>query len=68
MSAVEERTKTTTRHEYIIPRPACWTDVKMAMHLAAQAREEAGLRNDYDDVIKLDADDTHIIIFWEDAA
>lgn len=66
MSAVSERTKTTIRHEYRIPAPACWTDVQMAMHLASQARSEAGLSNAYDDVIKVDFDDDNVIVFWEE--
>lgn len=68
MSVVDQRTKTTIRHEYVIPSPACWSDVKMAMHWAAQAREAAGLSNDYDDVIRVDSDDENIIVFWEEEA
>ena len=67
MSAVSERTKTTIRHEYFIPSPACWTDVKMAMHWAAQAREAAGLSVDYDDVIRVESDDENVIVFWEES-
>jgi hypothetical protein len=66
VSAVFERTKTTTRHEYVIPSPACWSDVKMAMHLAAKAREAAGLSNDWDDVIRVESDDENVIVFWEE--
>jgi hypothetical protein len=66
MSVIEQRIKITTRHESIIPSPACWTDVKMAMHWAAQAREAAGLSNDYDDVIRVDSDDENVIVFWEE--
>ena len=52
MSAVSERTRTTVRHEYTIPSPACWTDVQLAMHLASEARKAAG--------------DDHVIVFWEE--
>jgi hypothetical protein len=68
MSAVFERAKTTTRHEYVIPAPACWTDVQMAMHHASQARSAAGLSNAYDDVIKVDSDDENVIVYWEETA
>lgn len=68
MSAVSERTKTTIRHEYTIPSPACWTDVQMALHLASQARTEAGLSNSYDDVIRVESDDDYVIVFWEEVS
>jgi hypothetical protein len=66
MSAVDQRTKTTTRHEYTIPRPACWSDVKLAMRMAAGDREAAGLSNDWDDAIRVDSDDESVIVFWEE--
>jgi hypothetical protein len=68
MSAVFERTKTTIRHEYVTPSPACWTDIQMAMHLAAKAREAAGLSINFDDVIKVESDDEHVIVYWEEVA
>ncbi|UXM90937.1 hypothetical protein [Paenarthrobacter sp. JL.01a] len=66
MSAVSERTRTTVRHEYIIPSPACWTDVQLAMHLASEARKAAGLSVNYDDVVKVESDDDYVIVFWEE--
>ena len=66
MSAVSERTKTTTRHEYYVPAPACWTDISMAMTWAANARTAAGLDNSFDDVIKVDHEDENIIVYWEE--
>jgi hypothetical protein len=68
MSAIDTRTKTTTRHEWIIPTPACWTDVSLAMTWAANARAAKGLSNEWDDVIKVGHDDEHIIVFWEEEA
>lgn len=68
MSAVEQRTVTTIRHEYILRLPACWADVKEAMAFAARDREAKGLTNSYDDVIKVTADDDHIITYWEEEA
>lgn len=68
MSAVSERTKTTIRHEYFVPAPACWTDVQMAMHLASEARSAVGLSNSYDDVIRVDSDDENVIVYWEEKA
>jgi hypothetical protein len=66
MSAVNIRTKTTVRHEYAIPSPACWTDVKDAMAFAARDRAEKGLRNDWDDVILVESDDENVIVYWEE--
>lgn len=66
MSAVEQRTVTTVRHEYILPTPACWADVKEAMAFAARDRETKGLRVDYDDIIQVTADDEHIVVYWEE--
>jgi hypothetical protein len=68
MSVVSKRTKTTTRHEYTAPSPACWTDVQFAMELAAEDRAKAGLSNDWQDVIKVEADDEHVIVFWEEVS
>ena len=68
MSVIEQRTKTTTRHEYLIPVPACWTDVQTAMAWAAEVRKVQGLSNKYDDVIKVDHNDDNIIVFWEENA
>jgi len=66
MSAVFERTKTTIRHEYVMPSPACWTDVQLAMRIASEARQAAGLSINYDDVVKVESDDEHVIVFWEE--
>jgi len=68
MSVIEQRTKTSIRHEYLIPSPACWTDVQTAMAWAAEARKIIGLSNKYDDIIKVDSDDENIIVFWEESA
>ena len=68
MSVVSTRTKTTTRHEYIVPAPGCWTDVKEAMAFAARDRTERALSNDWDDVIKVDHDDESIIVYWEEVS
>ena len=67
MSQVSERTKTTVRHEYIIPSPACLSDVQLALRLASEARSAAGLSNSYDDVIQVEAADSYVIVFWEEA-
>jgi len=67
MSAVEQRTRVTTRHEYYITAPACWSDVKLAMRMAAGDREASGLSNDWDDVIRVDSDDESVIVFWEES-
>lgn len=68
MSSVDQRTRTTVRHEYIITRPPCWADVKEAMAFAARDRRELDLSNDWDDVILVDADDEHVIVYWEAAS
>jgi hypothetical protein len=60
--------KTTTRHEYFVPAPACWTDVQTAMHMASQDRSLVGLSNSYDDVIKVDSDDNNVVVYWEEEA
>lgn len=65
MSAVSKRTKVTTRHEYFIPSPACWTDVQKAMNWAAEDRKAAGLSNDWDDVIKVESRDEDVVVYWE---
>ena len=64
MSAVSKRTRTTQRHEYFIPSPACWADVRKAMDWAAADREAAGLDNRWDDVIKVESFDDEIVVFW----
>ena len=66
MSVVSTRKKITIRHEYIVPAPGCWTDIKEAMSCAARDRAEQDLSNDWDDVIKVDHDDENIIVFWEE--
>jgi hypothetical protein len=68
MSVMSKRTKTTTRHEYAVPMPACWTDIKFAMQQAADDRRDKGLKNHWDDVIKVDHDDENIVVFWEEVA
>lgn len=66
MSAVDQRTITTIRHEYVVPLPACWADVKEAMAFAVRDREAKGLSTDYDDIIRVTADEEHIITYWEE--
>jgi len=65
MSVVTTRTKTTTRHEYIIPQPAAYGDVREAMQFALRDKDAAGLTTNYDDSLTVTHDDENIIVYWE---
>lgn len=66
MSAVNQRTRTTVRHEYYVASPAVWADVKEAMAFAARDRTAKGLSNEWDDVVLVTHDDENIIVYWEE--
>jgi hypothetical protein len=66
MSAITKWSSKTVRHSYTIPSPACWTDVKAAMGQAANDREDKGMGNGWDDVIKVIGDDESVTVYWEE--
>lgn len=68
MTTMFERTKTTVRHEYVVPSPAALSDFQLAIHLGLKAREAAGLSNNYDDALRIESDDEHVIVFWEEVS
>lgn len=68
MSAVEKRTTTTIRHEYIVPKPANWAEMGKAAAMAKRDMQAAGKDPQYDDAAWFDADDEHVILYWDEVA
>lgn len=61
------RTKTTVRHEYIVPEPAAYGDVMEAIVFAKRDATEAGIDISYDDAMTVTHDDENIIVYWEES-
>lgn len=67
MSVIDKRVVTTARHEYVIPAPACWTDVSKAFNQAIDDREKAGHTSHSDDSIRVVGDgEGTVTVFWEE--
>jgi len=64
VSNVTKRTVTTTRHEYIVPSPACVADIHKAIDWAFTDMPEN--RRLYDDACTVEARDEEIVIWWPD--
>lgn len=66
MSAVDQRSVTTIRHEYVVRNPAAWGDVREAMAFAERDMKAAGKDTRYDDAAHVTHDDDNIIVYWEE--
>lgn len=70
MAAYEQRTTTTVRHEYVIPKESAnWAEVGKAFSAAKQDMNKdapQGTSFGGDDAAWVDADDDNIIIYWEE--
>lgn len=64
MITPRKRTVTVIRHEYLIPSPATQRDVYDTIAQAAHGMEAAGKDPSYDDVIKVQAYDDELCIYW----
>lgn len=67
MTAVDQRTKVTTRHEYVVKDPAPYGEVQEAIMFAKRDAQAAGIDTSYDDAMHVTHDDDHIIVYWEEA-
>jgi hypothetical protein len=65
VSVVSMRTKTTVRHEYIVPDPAAYGDLLEAIQFAKRDAAEAGKDTSYDDSLHVTHDGDNLIVFWE---
>jgi hypothetical protein len=65
MSVVTMRTRTTVRHEYLVPQPAAYGDVLEAIDFAKRDAVDGGVNISYDDALHVTHDDENIIVFWE---
>jgi hypothetical protein len=65
MSVVTMRTRTTVRHEYVVPQPAAYGDLLEAIQFAKRDAVEAGKDTSYDDAMHVTHDDENIIVYWE---
>jgi hypothetical protein len=63
----ECRTKTTTRHEYVLPNPCNWVEFSKAMSYAHQEYTSANGNPAADDSIWVTHADEEIIIYWEES-
>jgi hypothetical protein len=59
------RTKTTVRHEYVVPNPAAYGDLLEAIQFAKRDAAEAGKDTSYDDAMHVTHDDDNLIVYWE---
>lgn len=66
MSAVDTRTTTTVRHEYLVRNPAPYADVQEAILFAKRDATDAGKDTSYDDTLWVTHNDDHIIVYWEE--
>lgn len=70
MAAYEQRTTTTTRHEYVIGKESAnWAEVGKAFAACnADMNKDAPTGTSYggDDAVWVDADEDNIIIYWEE--
>lgn len=62
MSNVSKRTVTSTRHEYVVPSPACVADIQKAIDCAF--RDMPANRARYDDACTVEARDDEIVVWW----
>jgi hypothetical protein len=67
MAQYGKRTKTTVRHEYVMPRPVNLGEVSKAMSAAYQDYTAATGKNVTDDSIWLTHNDDELIIYWEES-
>jgi hypothetical protein len=65
VSLVSMRTKTTVRHEYVVPNPAAYGDLLEAIQFAKRDAAEAGKDTSYDDAMHVTHDDDNLIVYWE---
>lgn len=68
MAQFEKRTRTTTRHEYVLPNPANHAEVHKALAYAYQ--EYAGHKNTAsvsDDALWFTHTDEELTIYWEES-
>lgn len=65
MAQYETRTRTTIRHEYVVPDPVNWAEVGKAFSAASRDYEDANGRT-ADDSIWVTHADEEIIIYWEE--
>ena len=61
------RTRTTVRHEYVVPEPAAYGDVMEAISFAKRDASAAGKDTSYDDAMHVTHDDENIIVYWDEA-
>jgi len=66
MSAVDRRTTTTVRHEYLVRNPAPHADVQEALLFAKRDAAAAGQDTSYDDALWVTHNDDNIIVYWEE--
>lgn len=66
MAQYEERTKTITRHEYVLPNPANHAEVGKALSGAYQDYKDAMGHGISDDSVWVTHADEEIIIYWEE--
>lgn len=62
MPDIQRRTRTSIRHEYVIPSPAYAKDIGLAIHWATQAMPEG--RRGCDDAYFVEASDDEVIVWW----
>lgn len=65
MAQYERRDKRTVRHEYVLPNPANWVEVRKALDSASGDYTDAFPRIADDSIWVTHADD-EIIIYWEE--
>lgn len=66
MADYTTRTKTTVRHEFVLPNPANWAELSKAFSAIKHDVEAHGLDSRYDDIVTIKATEEEIILFWEE--
>lgn len=68
MALYSERTRNTTRHEYVLPNPTCQGEFMKAISAAYQDYTRVTGKQVYDDSVWVTHADEEIIIYWEEAS
>ena len=66
MAAYETRTKTTVRHEFVLPNPTNWAELSKAVTAIEHDLKANGMDASYDDVVTVAATEEEIILSWEE--
>ena len=66
MALYAERTKQTTRHEYVVPDLVNATEFTKALSAAYQGYQSATGRSVADDSVWVTHSDEEIVIYWEE--